>query len=136
MATVIGPTPPGTGVIADAFAATSSKATSPQSLPFSSRLIPTSITTAPRLNHVWGNKAGLTDCRDKYIGLTSIAREVLRLRVAYGNGGVRMQKHKGKWLAYDIAAPDNDAVLPAYVSQQMEDSGLRPASPVKSFPIL
>ena len=43
-----------------------------------------------------------------------------------------MQKHKGKWLAYDIAAPDNDAVLPAYVSQQMEDSG-RSAGPETSL---
>ena len=44
---VIGPTPPGTGVMADAFSLTFSKSTSPQSLPFSSRSMPTSMTTAP-----------------------------------------------------------------------------------------
>mgnify|MGYP003290708962 CR=1 FL=1 len=42
--TVIGPTPPGTGVMYDAFFSTSSKHTSPQSLPSSLTLIPTSMT--------------------------------------------------------------------------------------------
>lgn len=49
---VIGPTPPGTGVIADAFSLTPSKSTSPHSFAFPSGVIPilftpTSITTAP-----------------------------------------------------------------------------------------
>src|SRR5690606_41089634 len=50
---VINPTPPGTGVIQDDFLDTSSKSTSPYSLKpdfvsvESSRLIPTSIKTAP-----------------------------------------------------------------------------------------
>src|SRR6267143_4103111 len=47
IAIVIGPTPPGTGVIARARAATLSNSTSPTSLPVSRRLIPTSITQAP-----------------------------------------------------------------------------------------
>ena len=53
MATVIGPTPPGTGLTAEATAATSSKATSPTVLRVpsgaSTREMPTSITTAPGL---------------------------------------------------------------------------------------
>ncbi len=49
MVMVIGPTPPGTGVMAEAMGATEAKSTSPQSLPFSSRFMPTSITTAPSL---------------------------------------------------------------------------------------
>ncbi len=48
---VIGPTPPGTGVMAPATAAASSKATSPtrrvRPSPASTRLMPTSITVAP-----------------------------------------------------------------------------------------
>src|SRR5690606_21600520 len=52
-AIVIGPTPPGTGVIAPATAAASSNATSPtmRDLPASpgTRLMPTSITVAPGL---------------------------------------------------------------------------------------
>src|SRR3972149_125650 len=47
IATVIGPTPPGTGVIARARLEADSNSTSPTSLPLSKRLIPTSTTTAP-----------------------------------------------------------------------------------------
>jgi PAS domain S-box-containing protein len=49
MVMVIGPTPPGTGVIWLATWLTPAKSTSPQSLPASSRFMPTSITTAPGL---------------------------------------------------------------------------------------
>ena len=41
------PTPPGTGVMASTIGSTSAKATSPQSLPSSFTLIPTSITVCP-----------------------------------------------------------------------------------------
>ncbi len=47
MARVMGPTPPGTGVMYDALSTTASKSTSPTILPFSSRLMPISMTTAP-----------------------------------------------------------------------------------------
>ena len=50
--TVMGPTPPGTGVIIDAFLLTKSKLTSPTILLFSARLIPTSMTMAPYLTSV------------------------------------------------------------------------------------
>src|SRR5712691_367174 len=49
IATVMGPTPPGTGVMARALRLADSKSTSPASLPVSRRLIPTSMTTAPSL---------------------------------------------------------------------------------------
>src|SRR5438270_434331 len=50
MATVIGPTPPGTGVNAPATGSTLARSTSPVSLPVSgSRVIPTSMTMAPGL---------------------------------------------------------------------------------------
>ncbi len=53
MQTVIGPTPPGTGVIFDAIGDTPAKSTSPTSLypvfldASATRLMPTSMTTAP-----------------------------------------------------------------------------------------
>ena len=47
IAMVIGPTPPGTGVMYPAFGSTESKSTSPQSFPSSMRLMPTSMTIAP-----------------------------------------------------------------------------------------
>ena len=46
---VIGPTPPGTGVMYAACFEAFSKSTSPHSEPSSRRLIPTSITVAPSL---------------------------------------------------------------------------------------
>ena len=47
-AMVIGPTPPGTGVIAEAFGSTLAKSTSPQSFPVSGSLsMPTSMTATP-----------------------------------------------------------------------------------------
>lgn len=49
IAIVIGPTPPGTGVIAPATFSALSNSTSPHNFPSSMRLIPTSITTAPSL---------------------------------------------------------------------------------------
>lgn len=46
-AVVTAPTPPGTGVAMEAIPSRELKSTSPQSFPFSSTLIPTSITTVP-----------------------------------------------------------------------------------------
>src|SRR5207302_5046049 len=48
-AIVIGPTPPGTGVIQPATSLTASKSTSPASVPSARRLMPTSTTHAPGL---------------------------------------------------------------------------------------
>src|SRR5262249_7351417 len=47
IAIVIGPTPPGTGLIHPAFWLTDSKSTSPQSFPSGNLFVPTSITMAP-----------------------------------------------------------------------------------------
>src|SRR5690606_2358771 len=53
MATVMGPTPPGTGVIHPATSRTASKSTSPTRRPPGRRLMPTSMTAAPGLT-CWG----------------------------------------------------------------------------------
>src|SRR5262249_27022216 len=47
MVMVMGPTPPGTGVMAEASGRTTSKSTSPVSRPSGSRFMPTSTTAAP-----------------------------------------------------------------------------------------
>src|SRR5215813_11235782 len=51
MQIVVGPTPPGTGVIHAARSFAVSNSTSPDSFPLLSRFTPTSITTAPGLTH-------------------------------------------------------------------------------------
>ncbi len=72
---VIKPTPPGTGVIHEAFGATFSKSTSPYSLKPDlvtvdvSRFMPTSITTTPFFNHISSNKILFTDSYDQNISL-------------------------------------------------------------------
>ena len=75
MATVIGPTPPGTGVILEAIGETVGKCTSPQSrLPHlrvgsGTRLMPTSMTTAPGLDHVGRHEFRAADGGDEDVGL-------------------------------------------------------------------
>ena len=59
VATVIGPTPPGTGVISPARFFAVSKSTSPDRRPFARRLMPMSITVAPRLIQLPGMSLGL-----------------------------------------------------------------------------
>src|SRR6516225_5953736 len=51
MAIVMGPTPPGTGVMWEARSAAAANSTSPTSLPLGRRLMPTSMTTAPGFTH-------------------------------------------------------------------------------------
>ena len=73
---VIGPTPPGTGVIYEHFGATFSKSTSPASLNpdlvsvLSILVVPTSMTTAPIFYHISSNKSRRSDCCNYYISLT------------------------------------------------------------------
>src|SRR5690606_1127327 len=58
VATVIGPTPPGTGVIQVARLAASSKPASPTRRPFSGRLMATAMATAPGYTHSAGMMLG------------------------------------------------------------------------------
>ena len=64
VAIVIGPTPPGTGVIHAARSLRRGESTSPQSLPSAPRLMPTSITMAPGLIQSPWTKFGLADGGD------------------------------------------------------------------------
>src|SRR5256885_1932287 len=59
IAIVMGPTPPGTGVIHDAVPSQLWKSTSPVSLPSASRLMPTSMTTAPGFTMLAVTRLGL-----------------------------------------------------------------------------
>ena len=77
IAIVIGPTPPGTGVIAPATFSALSNSTSPHSFLFSSLFIPTSITTAPSFYHITFNKVRYTDCRYKNICIFCFFSKIL-----------------------------------------------------------
>ncbi len=78
---VIGPTPPGTGVITDAFGSIAAKSTTPQSEPVSgSWLTPTSMTTAPS-----ATMSAVTN-----LGRPMATTRISALRVTDGRSTVRL----------------------------------------------
>ena len=112
MATVIAPTPPGTGVIQPAISAASSKATSPQSVPSSRRWIPTSMTAAPGLIQSARTCSGRPTAAIRMSASRAIDRGVLRGGVADGDGRVaagpflhQQERHR---LADDVRPPQHD----------------------------
>src|SRR5262249_1968959 len=118
MVIVIGPTPPGTGVIFDATPRTASKSTSPTSLPSASRFIPTSTTPSPALrpgrDHVGLQDPRLPDGHHDHVGLARQRADVAAAAVADGDGGVGplrlLHQDQRQRLADDVAAADDDDV--------------------------
>jgi hypothetical protein len=83
MVMVIGPTPPGTGVIAPATSLADSKSTSPHSLPASGpscEAIDADVDHGgARLDHVAGDRSfALADRRHQDVGAAGVEGEVLR----------------------------------------------------------
>ena len=110
IARVMGPTPPGTGVIQPATSLTPPKSTSPQSFPFVS--VHADIDDdRPRLDHVPGKDVALADGRDDHVRLQRVGLEVFRSAVAHGHRRILREKHDGDRLADDVAASDHDGVL-------------------------
>ena len=113
IAMVMGPSPPGTGVIQPARFAASSKPTSPTRLPASVRLMPTSNTAAPGLNPFAGNEARLADGGDYEIGALDFGTHILRTRVTHGRRGAREQQLQRHWPADDVRSTDDHGAQPA-----------------------
>ena len=115
IATVKGPTPPGTGVIRPATSFTPSKSTSPTS-PASVRFTPTSTTTAPGLTISGGDGLRPADGDDEDVGRPRDGGQVGGAAVADGHGGVAaaapLHEHDRNRLADDVAASDHHHVLP------------------------
>ena len=114
---VIGPTPPGTGVIAPATVAALSKCTSPTSrvLPSprsgaSIRLMPTSITVAPGLIQSPGTISGRPDGGHHDISPPHGGGQIPGARMRDGHGAAVAQKQVRHGFADDIAAPDDHGV--------------------------
>ena len=106
-AIVIGPTPPGTGVIAPATSPTASKSTSP-TRPSSVRLMPTSMTVAPGLT-----QSPLTIRSRPTAAIRTSARrqtsaQVARARVADRDRRVGAEQQLGHRLAEEVRAADDD----------------------------
>src|SRR6218665_1629135 len=127
MVMVIGPTPPGTGVIQPATCLTRSKSTSPQSLPSAWRLMPTSMTMAPGLTisavsirarptaatpmsawRGWEPREG--GAHD--VGVAGVVAQVGGGAVAQRHCGIGLQQQQGHGFADGLAAP-HDHCVPA-----------------------
>ena len=110
MVMVIGPTPPGTGVIWPATSAQRAKSTSPQSLPSGRRLIPTSMTTAPGLTMSAVTKRGCPppppECRPGGVG-----RQIPGAGIADGDRGAGVDEQQRHGLADDVGAADDHGFL-------------------------
>ena len=111
MQIVIGPTPPGTGVIAEARSLALSKSISPHSLPFGNRLMPTSITTAPGLIQSPRTNPGFADGDDDNIGPADFVAQARGARMTDRHRGVFLEQHQRHRLADDIAAADDHGVF-------------------------
>ena len=103
---VIGPTPPGTGVIAPATSAALAKSTSPTSLP-STRLMPTSITVAPGFSQSPLIISGRPDRGDEDVGAADDGGQVAGPAVGDGDGAVLAEQQLRHRLADDVRAADH-----------------------------
>ena len=143
-AIVIGPTPPGTGVIAPATCATSSKATSPAS-PSAVRLMPTSITVAPGLTQSPRTiparpTAAIRTSARRQTAARSRVREWQMVTVAFA-----AEQQLGHRLAEEVRAADDHglgalelgaAPARAAASRRSGCTGAGPGGPSASSPAL
>ena len=119
--TVIGPTPPGTGVMAEAFSLTGSKSTSPtRRKPLGEDVIGHAVDADVDDDAAGGHHLGLdgpghAHGRDEDIGLEREPAEVRRRGVAHGHRGVGalalLDEHGRQRLADDVAPAADDDVL-------------------------
>ncbi len=125
-AIVIGPTPPGTGVIALATSLTASKSTSPCSP--SSRPVHAHVDHGrSRLDPVGLDHPVAADRGDQDVGAPAHPGKVARARVAHGHGGVGAEQELGHRLAEQVRAPDHDRLraLEGHALEQHHHPGRR-----------
>ena len=103
---VIGPTPPGTGVIAPATSRTASKSTSP-TRPSSVRFTPTSITAAPGFTQSAFTRRGEPTAATRMSARRQTPARSAGPRVANGDRGVRVQEQAGERPADQDRAADH-----------------------------
>ncbi len=116
MAIVMGPTPPGTGVIRDATLATLSKWTSPHSLP-SVALVDSHVDDhGPGFDPIGGNLLGPAHRHDQDIGLPGDRRGVAGRGVANGHGRVAafafLKQRERHRLTHELRPAQDDGMWP------------------------
>ena len=106
-AIVIGPTPPGTGVIALARSLTASKSTSPTSPPSSAVDADVDHDRA-RLDPVGADHPRPSDRGDQHVGACADRRQIACARVAHRDRRVGPEQQLRHRLAEQVGAPDDD----------------------------
>lgn len=106
---VIGPTPPGTGVIYDAVSMASAKQTSPFR-PSGVRLMPTSMIMAPGLMKSPGYKFRFSDCGDQNIRRAAKRCKPPGTRMGYGYRAVFVEEQMRRRQTDDLRTSDNYGV--------------------------
>ena len=132
MPMVSGPTPPGTGVMAPAISATSGCTSPDNDVAALVELLPVGVVTeelfdagplgdpvdtdidhgGARPNEILGDHGIAADGDDEDVRPSADAGQVLRAGVADGDRGVPMHEQRGHRFADDLAATDDDGVLP------------------------
>jgi len=108
-----GPTPPGTGVMSrGSHPSTLWKSTSPASLPSASRLIPTSMTTAPGLNHGRRDEPGSTGRHHENVRLAGHRAQGRGFWSCSGDRGALLQEQQRHRLATMLLRPTTTACRP------------------------
>ena len=146
---VIGPTPPGTGVIAPATSIASSKATSPSSLRVpsgcSTRSWPTSMTVAPGFSQPPRISSGPADGGDDDVGAANDVGQVAGPRMGDGHRAIRLQQQLRHRLADDVRPADDHRFFAAEVAKLALEqhagsraacTGTSASSPIDSRPTL
>ena len=125
---VMGPTPPGTGVMAPAVSMASAVATSPTSLALglpsgpgspSMRLIPTSMTVAPGLIQSPLIISGRPTAATRISARRQTSGRFLVRAVRRGDGAVGTQQKLAHGFADDVGAADDDSVESGQVTQMI-----------------
>ena len=109
IAIVIGPTPPGTGVISAARSAAAAKSTSP-TRPALGAVDADVDHVGALLDPVALHELGPPDGGDEDVGAAADRGEVARARVAGGDGRVGGQQQRGDRLADEVRAADHDGL--------------------------
>jgi len=127
-ATVMGPTPPGTGVMALATSRAALSSTSPTSLVLPSAaltgsrkgtgLVPTSITDDAGLEPLSLDHLGPAGGRHQYVRLPTDRRQILRLRMGDGHGAVGMGQQLGDRAADQGRASHHHSALARQIRAQ------------------
>jgi hypothetical protein len=115
MVIVIGPTPPGTGVMCEATSLDAVEIDVAAQLAFVVAVHADVDHDRARLDHVGGHVLRRPTADHDDVGLAGVVAQVRGRAMAYGHGGVGLQEQQRHRLADRVRAADHDRVLAAQI---------------------